>query len=60
MGAYYKMQENEHISKRICYISTKKMIASKDQEVMVNEIFEMMEDILRYLEDEEDEDYETK
>ena len=26
---------------------------------MVNKIFEMMEDILRYLEDEEDKDYET-
>ena len=35
------------------------MIASKDQKVIVNKIFEMMEDILRYLEDEEDEDYET-
>ena len=37
----------------------KEMFQNKDREVDVNKIFEMIKDILRYLEEEDDEEYET-
>ena len=54
-----KYRKTNTFRKKFVINLLKEMIASKDQEVIVNEIFKMIEDILRYLEDEEDKDYET-
>ena len=53
-----KCRETTSLRKDFVTNLLKEMIENQGREVGINEIFEMIEDILRYLENEEDKEYE--
>ena len=59
MGAYNKMSKDYTVQKRIYNKSYKKMIQVNQNEVLLDEIFTMIEDILIFMEGVDKEEYET-